>query len=42
MIKTAYVVIIGAGVIGCCTAYHLGKMGPTDVAAVEMERVSTS
>jgi sarcosine oxidase subunit beta len=36
---TADVVIIGAGVIGCSTAYHLAKIGFTDVAVVEMEQV---
>lgn len=36
---TADIVIIGAGVIGCSTAYHLAKMGITDVAVVEMEQV---
>jgi len=39
MKSTAEVVIIGAGVIGCSTAYHLAKMGITDVAVVEMEQV---
>ncbi len=39
MKSTAEVVIIGAGVIGCSTAYHLAKMGLTDVAVVEMEQV---
>jgi len=39
MKNTADVVIIGAGVIGCSTAYHLAKMGITDVAILEMEQV---
>ena len=39
MKNTAEVVIIGAGVIGCSTAYHLAKMGITDVAILEMEQV---
>ena len=39
MNSTAEVVIVGAGVIGCSTAYHLTKMGLTDVAVVEMEQV---
>ena len=39
MKSTADVVIVGAGVIGCSTAYHLAKMGITDVAVVEMEQV---
>ena len=39
MKSTADVVIIGAGVIGCSTAYHLAKMGVNDVAILEMEQV---
>jgi sarcosine oxidase subunit beta len=39
MNPSAEVVIIGAGVIGCSTAYHLAKIGLTDVAVVEMEQV---
>lgn len=39
MNSTADVVIIGAGVIGCSTAYHLSKMGITDVAVIEMDQV---
>jgi len=39
MKNTADVVIIGAGVIGCSSAYHLAKMGITDVAILEMEQV---
>jgi sarcosine oxidase subunit beta len=39
MKSTADVVIIGAGVIGCSTAYHLAKAGITDVVVVEMEQV---
>jgi sarcosine oxidase, subunit beta len=36
MQKSADVVIIGAGVIGCSTAYHLAQQGVTDVVIVEM------
>lgn len=39
MKPSADVVIIGAGVIGCSTAYHLAKMGITDVAVLEMDQV---
>ncbi len=39
MDSTAEVVIIGAGAIGCSTAYHLARKGLTDVAVVEMEQV---
>jgi sarcosine oxidase subunit beta len=38
---TAEVVIIGAGVIGCSTAYHLARMGVTDVTIVEMGQVGS-
>ena len=41
MQSSAEVVIIGAGVIGCSTAYHLAKMGLTDVAVVEMDQVGS-
>ena len=41
MQATADVVIIGAGVIGCSTAYHLARMGVTDVAVVEMDQVGS-
>jgi len=41
MKNTADVVIIGAGVIGCSTAYHLAKMDITDVAILEMEQIGT-
>jgi sarcosine oxidase subunit beta len=36
MSEVADVVIIGAGVIGCSTAYHLTRLGIADVAVVEM------
>ena len=39
MQSTADVVIIGAGVIGCSSAYHLAKAGITDVAVIEMDQV---
>jgi sarcosine oxidase subunit beta len=38
---TAEVVIIGAGAIGCSTAYHLARMGVTDVLVVEMDQVGS-
>ena len=41
MQATADVVIIGAGVIGCSTAYHLARMGITDVVIVEMDQVGS-
>jgi sarcosine oxidase subunit beta len=41
MHSTADVVIIGAGVIGCSTAYHLAQIGIRDVAVVEMDQVGS-
>ena len=41
MQAAADVVIIGAGVIGCSTAYHLAQMGITDVAVIEMDQVGS-
>lgn len=41
MKSTADVVIIGAGVIGCSTAYHLAASGIADVAVVEMGQVGS-
>jgi|SRR5690554_2694628 len=37
MTKSADVVIIGGGIIGCATAYHLAKQGITDVIVVEKD-----
>jgi glycine/D-amino acid oxidase-like deaminating enzyme len=39
MQDSAQVVIIGGGIIGCSTAYHLTKMGWKDVVIVENGRV---
>ncbi len=41
MSSTADVVIIGAGVIGCSTAYHLTRLGIKNVAVVEMGEVGS-
>lgn len=41
MEPTAEVVIIGAGVIGCSTAYHLAKIGIKDVVVLEMGEVGS-
>lgn len=35
MESTARVLVIGAGVVGCSTAYHLARLGITDVVVVE-------
>lgn len=36
----ARVVIVGGGIIGCSTAYHLAKAGITDVVLLEQGRLS--
>lgn len=33
--STAKAVIIGGGIIGCSTAYHLAKLGWTDTVLLE-------
>jgi len=37
--KHARVVIIGGGVIGCSIAYHLGKLGWSDVVLIERKQL---
>ncbi|MDW7992435.1 MAG: FAD-dependent oxidoreductase [Anaerolineae bacterium] len=39
--NTSDVIIIGAGVIGCSTAYHLAQLGITDVMVLEQEEVGS-
>ncbi|NQY11993.1 MAG: FAD-dependent oxidoreductase [Flavobacteriales bacterium] len=39
--KHARVVIIGGGIIGCSTAYHLTKLGWKDVVIVERKKVAS-
>ncbi len=41
MRQTADVVIIGAGVIGCSTAYHLARLGVTDIVVLEKDQVGS-
>jgi sarcosine oxidase subunit beta len=41
MQATADVVIIGAGAIGCSTAYHLARAGVRDVVVLEMDQVGS-
>lgn len=41
MRQTADVVIIGAGVIGCSTAYHLARLGVTDIVVLERDQVGS-
>ncbi len=39
--KSTDVVIIGAGVVGCSTAYHLAQSGITKVAVIEMDQMGS-
>jgi sarcosine dehydrogenase len=38
---TAKAVIIGGGIIGCSTAYHLGKLGWTDTVLLERHKLTS-
>ena len=39
--KSAKIVIIGGGIVGCSTAYHLAKMGITDVVLLERKKLTS-
>lgn len=39
--STARAVVIGGGIIGCSTAYHLGKMGWTDTILLERKKLTS-
>ena len=39
--SSAKIVIVGGGIIGCSTAYHLGKMGITDVVLLERHKLTS-
>ena len=39
--STAKVVVIGGGIIGCSTAYHLGKLGLTDTVLLERKKLTS-
>ncbi len=39
--STARAVIIGGGIIGCSTAYHMGKMGWTDTVLLERKKLTS-
>jgi sarcosine oxidase subunit beta len=41
MVKTAEVIIIGAGVVGCSIAYHLAKLGCHDVIVLEKDTIGS-
>src|SRR5688572_33066873 len=38
---SARVIIIGGGIIGCSTAYHLAKLGWKDVVLVERHKLTS-
>ena len=39
--KSARIVIVGGGIVGCSVAYHLGKMGITDCVLIERAKLSS-
>ncbi|MGO7638844.1 FAD-dependent oxidoreductase, partial [Rhizobium leguminosarum] len=39
--KTAKAVVFGGGIIGCSTAYHLGKLGWTDTVLLERKKLTS-
>ena len=39
--SSARIVVIGGGIVGCSTAYHLGKMGYTDTVLLERKKLTS-
>ena len=39
--ETAKTVIIGGGIIGCSTAYHLARLGQTDTVLLERKKLTS-
>ena len=39
--SSAKIVIVGGGIVGCSVAYHLGRMGITDVLLLERAKLSS-
>ena len=39
--NTARAVVIGGGIIGCSTAYHMGKLGWTDTVLLERKKLTS-
>ncbi len=39
--KTAKAVVIGGGIVGCSTAYHLAKLGWTDTVLLERKKLTS-
>ena len=38
---SAKIVIVGGGIVGCSVAYHLGRMGISDVLLLERAKLSS-
>ena len=38
--SSADAVVVGGGVIGCCTLYHLAKLGMTNVVLLEKDQLT--
>ena len=38
---SARIVVIGGGIVGCSTAYHLGKIGLSDTVLVERHKLTS-
>src|SRR5438105_4605958 len=39
--STAKIVVIGGGIVGCSTAYHLGKLGLKDTVLLERRKLTS-
>ena len=39
--RSAKAVVIGGGIIGCSTAYHLGKLGWKDTVLIERKKLTS-
>ena len=39
--KTARAVVIGGGIVGCSTAYHLGRLGWGDTVVLERAKLTS-
>ena len=41
MSEQAKIIIIGGGIVGCSAAYHLEKMGCSDIILLEMDELTS-
>jgi 4-methylaminobutanoate oxidase (formaldehyde-forming) len=39
--RSARIVIVGGGIVGCSVAYHLGAMGLNDVLLIERGKLTS-